>query len=113
MNGSFLLEEKMLQDLPKDVLIAHIIPHIQQPLLDEIEHFKKRVAKLTQMLEKDGTFVVCQHPGGCVAEIKGMYQCKKCSARLCATHRVVIPDAFLNPVWFYSSCLSCAKRAKK
>lgn len=110
-----------LNDVPKDVIVKHVIPYIQEPLLREINKLKKLVTNLANMLhEENGYFEICQHEGGCfINAITDSYnpQCEQCETTVCESHRfqrrihLLDDDGMetLNIRWFCNICFQKAE----
>lgn len=77
--------ETQLRDIPKDVIIQHIIPHIQKSLIKENNHLKSLVTKLSVKLRHQGVSI-CEHPDGCFKDVVELFECNACERMVCKGH---------------------------
>jgi len=76
---------KTLYDIDKDVLVTHIIPNLQQPLLQKIEHLEKTFAKFVQNSDDYLCNMQTEYPY-CGGKIAASYVCNCCNYWYCEEH---------------------------
>lgn len=74
------LDKKNLHDIPKDVIIKHIIPNIQTPLINEINQLKSIIIKMSDKLDAAGLSVCTECDG------HSSIECSFCNKYICKTH---------------------------
>jgi len=95
-----------LRDIPKDVFIEYILPHVQEPLRTENRALRQVIETMTSLLKARG-ITVCEAPGGCDKNIEGLYICNGCSVRMCLGHMVRKKKRAEQAVWSESWCQGC------
>ena len=83
------MEGVTLRDLPKDVIIEHIMPYIEQPLKDEIKRLKEEISILKKELYKHREKWSCDAIGCCHV---WKVQCSVCDHFLCYDHAEYMHD---------------------
>jgi hypothetical protein len=111
------VDSQTLYDIPKDVIIQHIIPNIQQELTTENNHLKALVTKLIDKLKSEGVSTCSYSDGsdGCFKNPIDVVICSFCDVVVCSGHSVKKPYHYRiygqdrNFLTMHCACEKCAK----